>query len=212
MFHFAHWPPLGLILLLASLPQAAHAAVVNNLGGSVLIAQLLPDDTLGAENSLITPLDGQTDRIDGGALRGSRLFHSFEAFNIETGRGTYFASPATIETIFMRVTGNGGSEIDGILGVLGDANLFLINPNGVSFGPAAQLDMGGSLSVSTADRFVLSDGTEFSATNPTTLPLLSLSVAPGLQYGAGDINNAGDIAVDTGQSLRLFGNTVTHAG
>ncbi|MEO0455532.1 MAG: S-layer family protein, partial [Cyanobacteria bacterium P01_A01_bin.114] len=58
----------------------------------------------------------------------------------------------------------------------------------------------------------LSDGTEFSATNPTTLPLLSLSVAPGLQYGAGDINNAGDLAVDTGQSVRLFGNTVTHAG
>jgi hypothetical protein len=39
------------------------------------IAQIVPDNTLGAESSRLTPLDTLTDRIDGGAIRGSNLFH-----------------------------------------------------------------------------------------------------------------------------------------
>ena len=46
------------------------------------LAQLQPDNTLGEENSVVTPninIKGiESDRIDGGAQRGANLFHSFQ--------------------------------------------------------------------------------------------------------------------------------------
>jgi len=41
------------------------------------LAQIAPDNTLGTENSVVTPLtpDSQIDRIDGGATRGANLLH-----------------------------------------------------------------------------------------------------------------------------------------
>ena len=73
------------------------------------MAQIVPNRTLGAENSVVTPninIKGiQSDRIDGGATRGSGLFHSFQEFNVREGRGVYFSNPTGIENIFSRVTG-----------------------------------------------------------------------------------------------------------
>ncbi|MGB6295575.1 MAG: hypothetical protein WBF90_05235, partial [Rivularia sp. (in: cyanobacteria)] len=46
-------------------------------------AQLTPDNTLGKENSIVTPTN-LLQRIDGGAIRGSNLFHSFKEFNIDS--------------------------------------------------------------------------------------------------------------------------------
>ncbi|WP_051033181.1 hypothetical protein [Chroococcidiopsis thermalis] len=45
-------------------------------------AQIEPDNTLGTENSQVVPdiVDG-VDLINGGATRGSNLFHSFREFN-----------------------------------------------------------------------------------------------------------------------------------
>ncbi len=84
------------------------------------IAQIVPDASLGAERSVVTPntvIRGlPSDRIDGGAIRRSNLFHSFQQFSIGAGRGAYFANPAGIENILSRVTGNSRSEILGRLG------------------------------------------------------------------------------------------------
>ncbi len=56
-----------------------------------VLAQIVPDNTLGAEGSVVTPnvnIQGiQGDRIDGGATRGANLFHSFQEFNVGSGRG-----------------------------------------------------------------------------------------------------------------------------
>ena len=53
--------------------------------------KIIPDNTLGQENSVVVPnveIKGvNSDRIDGGALRDSNLFHSFREFNIGEGRG-----------------------------------------------------------------------------------------------------------------------------
>lgn len=82
---------------------------------SVVLAQIVPDNTLGAEGSVVTPnvnIRGiESDRIDNGAIRGANLFHSFEEFNVGAGRGAYFSNPAGIENIFSRVTGANRSEI-----------------------------------------------------------------------------------------------------
>ncbi|MFM7382924.1 MAG: filamentous hemagglutinin N-terminal domain-containing protein, partial [Microcystaceae cyanobacterium] len=123
---------------------------------SMAQAQVIPDQTLGSENSVVTPdvINGiASDRLDGGAIRGSNLFHSFQEFSVREGRGAYFANPAGIANIFSRVTGGNISQIMGILGVLGNANLYFLNPNGILFGPNAQLDVKGSFLATTADSF-----------------------------------------------------------
>jgi len=183
------------------------------------VAQIIPDTTLPGEVTTVvydTVVRGQdADLVNGGALRGSNLFHSFLEFNVGEGQQVYFTNPAGVENILSRVTGTNGSNILGTLGVDGSANLFLLNPNGIIFGPNAQLDISGSFLASTADSFVFADGTEFSATVPQVPELLSVNVPLGVQWGpgqAGALTNTADLAVPDGQRLTLVGGEVTHTG
>jgi filamentous hemagglutinin family protein len=209
--------------------------VIGLFWSGPVAAQITPDVSLGAELSQVAPgqmLQGTlSDRIDGGAIRGSNLFHSFQQFNVRTGEGVYFSNPAGVTNIFTRVTGGSISTIDGVLGVLGDANLFLLNPKGILFGPGARLDLGGSFLGTTAERINFADGVAFSATTPTDA-LLTVSVPVGLQMGsnAGAIQLQGDghhlfspnplfapylqtqpeagLAVQPGQTLALVGGEI----
>ena len=171
-------------------------------------AQIVPDNTLGAESSVVTPdtIKGiPSARIDGGATRGTNLFHSFLEFNVGEGQGAYFSNPATIENILSRVTGSNLSQILGTLGVLGDANLFFINPNGIVFGPNARLDVGGSFFASTADSLVFENGFEFSSTDPQAPPLLEINIPIGLNFrdNPGDIVNQSVATNNMGESVGL---------
>ena len=149
-------------------------------------AQIIPDRSLGAEASVVTPnveINGlPADRIDGGAIRDSNLFHSFQEFNIGDLQRVFFANPEGITNIFSRVTGSNLSEIFGTLGVNGNANLFLINPNGIIFGENASLDVNGSFVGSTADSILFDDG-EFSAVDLDNPPLLTINAPIGLNLG-----------------------------
>ncbi len=200
---------LGGSLLAIALPIAFF--------GNSTLAQITPDQTLGAERSVITPninIKGlSADRIDGGAIRGANLFHSFEQFNVGEGQRVYFANPAGIENILSRVTGTDASDILGTLGVKGGANLFLLNPNGIIFGQNAQLDIRGSFVASTANALVFGNGYRFSATNPNAPPLLTVNVPIGLQYGVqqpATINNSGNLQV--GGSLTLLAGAISSTG
>ncbi|MEM7712372.1 MAG: filamentous hemagglutinin N-terminal domain-containing protein [Cyanobacteria bacterium P01_A01_bin.68] len=161
------------------------------------LAQLVPDKTLGDESSSIrgnVEVKGKlTDLIESGAIRDNKLFHSFNEFNIDKLQRVYFANPSGIENIFSRVTGNNPSNIFGTLGVDGNANLFLLNPNGIVFGSDAQLDIAGSFLASTGESLRFGNGFEFSATNPEAPPLLNIGVPLGVQYGA---NQKGAIALN----------------
>ena len=188
------------------------------------LAQITPDGTLGNNSSIITPnvnIKGlPADRIDGGAIRGANLFHSFGEFNVGESQRVYFANPTGISNILTRVTGSNISNILGTLGVNGGANLFFINPNGILFGNNARLDVAGSFVASTANSFVFGNGLEFSATNPQT-PSSLLTVNPSAllfnQLQAGRIENrsiapAGDnifgLRVPDGRSLLLVGGEI----
>ncbi|NJR54380.1 MAG: filamentous hemagglutinin N-terminal domain-containing protein [Acaryochloris sp. CRU_2_0] len=102
------------------------------------MAQITPDATLGAEKSIVqsgTIVQGQqADLIEGGATRGSNLFHSFAEFNVDSSQRVLFASPSGIKNILSRVTGANPSNIQGILGVDGGANLFFSIPMASSLG------------------------------------------------------------------------------
>ncbi|MDJ0735800.1 MAG: filamentous hemagglutinin N-terminal domain-containing protein [Nostocaceae cyanobacterium] len=202
-----------LVGFLAASLTYINLGMLNSVRG-----QITTDGTLSTEGSVVVPdqiIKGiPSERIDGGAIRKGNLFHSFTEFNIESGRGAYFTNPSGIENILTRVTGGKVSNIMGTLGVLGNANLFFLNPNGIVFGQSAQLDVNGSFVGSSANSFVFGDGLEFSATNPQAPPLLKINVAIGLQRGTnrGDIANAGNLAVNPGKNLILFGDTVTSTG
>lgn len=144
------------------------------------MAQITPDNSLGVERSNLSPVNV----INGGARRGANLFHSFSEFNIGNGQRIDFANPVGVDRILTRVTGSDRSNILGTLGVLGNADFFLINPNGIVFGANAKLDIRGSFLASTASSIQFADGSEFSAVNPQAPPLLTINLAPGLQYGS----------------------------
>ncbi|BAY60284.1 filamentous hemagglutinin outer membrane protein [Calothrix brevissima NIES-22] len=186
---------------------------------SLAKAQIIPDGTLGTESSVVNPdtIKGiPSDRIDGGAIRGSNLFHSFSEFNIDSARGAYFTNPSGIENILTRVTGNNASQILGNLGVLGKANLFLINPNGIIFGKDAVLDIRGSFTATTADGIRFGENGLFSATNPQSSNLLT--VKPGALFSnalsnqQATINNQGNLTVDAGKNINLFAANVINTG
>ena len=174
---------------------------------SPVLPQTIPDDTLGAEKTVITndvEVRGAiADLVEGGAVRDINLFHSFDKLNVGEGLRLYFANPVGIENIIGRVTGGDVSRIMGTLGVDGGANLFLSNPQGFVFGENAQLDVTGSF-LATTGSLQFEDGFEYGATDTQTDSPLTISVPLGLQLGAngGEIINRGNLAA--GQDLSLI--------
>ncbi|MDJ0533150.1 MAG: filamentous hemagglutinin N-terminal domain-containing protein [Xenococcaceae cyanobacterium MO_207.B15] len=165
-------PTLALGLCFSSI------ATANNT-----LAQIIPDNTLGKETSQVNSLDSNTQQIDAGAIRGENLFHSFQEFNIDEGKIVNFSNPEGIAHIFSRVTGNNPSAILGTLGVVGgNADLFLLNPNGIIFGRNSSLNVGGSFVATSASSIHFADGNKFATTNTSDKPLLTISTPIGLEF------------------------------
>ncbi len=134
-------------------------------------AQVIPDGT----TTTTVDIDGT---INDGNRAGGNLFHSFQEFSVPVGGSAFFNNALDIVNIFSRVTGGNISNINGLLGANGTANLFLINPAGIIFGENAQLSIGGSFFGSTADSIIFSDG-KFSAVDLDNPPLLTVNAPLG---------------------------------
>jgi filamentous hemagglutinin family protein len=202
-------------------PWSRHRRI-SLLSGLVLLqtllavsqAQITLDGSLGPPG----PLAGPHSRIGAelGQIRGGNLFHSFGQFNVPTGGSATFAGPSTITNILSRVTGGQPSSIDGVLrSEIAGANLYLLNPSGVVFGPNARLDVRGSFHVSTADFLRMADGAQFFANlgqasvltvaEPAAFGFLANTPAPIRIQGS-------QLRVPPGGALSVVGGDITMMG
>jgi filamentous hemagglutinin family protein len=195
-------------------------------------AQVTTDTSLPIDSAVTR--NGTIYEITGGTLRGSNLFHSLRQLSLTAGETAFFNNAVSVQNIITRITGGSVSNIDGLLRANGSANLLLINPSGIVFGPNARLDVGGSFLASTGNSIRFADGFTFSATPPATNELLTVSAPIGLQYGStpgqivvqGPGNNLGldsinqvdrrnrpvGLQVRPGRTLALLGGGVTLQG
>ena len=162
---------------------------------SVGAQSIRADNTLTTVGDVVTA-DNQNFSITGGTQLGNSLFHGFDVFSIPTNGSAVFDNSASVTNIFSQVTGTQASVIDGLISANGaDTNIFFLNRNGITFGPNAELQIGGSFLASTAERLLFDNNVEFGADTSSLDPLLSISTPIGLQIGP----SSGSVAVaDTG--------------
>ncbi|MEC4813241.1 MAG: filamentous hemagglutinin N-terminal domain-containing protein [Scytonema sp. PMC 1069.18] len=202
-------------------------SIVSVSSANCALAQITPDATL-PNNSVVTPA-GNINTITGGTQAGGNLFHSFQEFSIPTGGEAFFNNAVNIQNIISRVTGASASNIDGLIRANGTANFFLLNPNGIIFGPNASLNVGGSFIGTTANAIQFGDRGTFSASTPNApTPLLTINPSALLFnqiYPTGIINrsqapagvnpagqNITGLRVPDGQSLLLVGGNINIEG
>jgi filamentous hemagglutinin family protein len=171
--------------MIAKIPLSFIAIVL--LGTSAAQAQIYqPSNRIPvADNTLGTQVTGANNNftINGGLTRGANILHSFQDFSVPTGGSATFTTGVGIQAVVSRVTGDLSSDINGIINTQA-TNFFLINPNGVVFGPNAQLNVGSSFVTTTASSSILSEGNgtsyTFGTRNITDAPLLSVNQNVGL--------------------------------
>jgi filamentous hemagglutinin family protein len=174
--------------------------------------------TITSDGTMGTTINqtGNIYNINGGTTKGTNQFHSFGLFSVGTGDTASFNGPSWIANIIGRVTGGQQSIIDGTLrSTITGANLYLLNPYGVLFGPNATLDVTGSFHVSTADYLRLSDGGIYYS-NPLSSSVLT--TAPPVAFGfltsapAPIIILESFLQVPRGKTLSVVGGDITITG
>ena len=188
---------LALLALVAAPPASAQIATDGTVGEAVELGG--PDFAIPATL---------------GAQRGDNLFHSFERFGVPQGGSATFTGEGSgggIDNVIGRVTGGGVSEILGPLrSTIPGANLFLLNPAGLVFGPESSLDIGGSFFATSAGAVELGRGGVggvFSAIDPAADQLSSVDPA-GFSFRdapLGQIRVEGRLEVAPGERIALIG-------
>lgn len=108
---------------------AAHADATLPNGGRVV---------LGSADLSSAPGDnGGISHITQG---GPHLIINWDSFNIAEGKQVVFRQPYPSAVALNRVIGNSASQILGQLNANGQ--IFLVNPNGILFGPNSQINVG----------------------------------------------------------------------
>jgi filamentous hemagglutinin family protein len=184
------------------------------LGAPAALAQSITPANDGT-GSLVNANGNQYD-ITGGSVSGDgvNLFHSFERFGLTQAEIANFIADPAIQNILGRITGGSASMIDGLLQVSGSgANLYLINPAGILFGPNSALNLEGSFTATTATGIGFG-GSWLQAIGSNDYAAL-VGSPTGLAFaagGGGAIANVGNLTVSPGETLTLVGGSVINTG
>lgn len=180
-----HRRPNHTSLMINGAAQIIHRRLFPAVAGLVTAASMaaqspiVDDGSLGLNGGALS-VNATTVTIPDtlGATMGNNLFHSFTQFGVPAGVTAKFNGPATIQNVIARVSGTAASQIDGTIdtkSAMANANFFLMNPNGISFGSGAALNVGGSVLFTTADEIGFTDGKAFPATIPVSDDLSSVT-------------------------------------
>ena len=163
----------------------------------------------------VTP-NGTDHSITGGTTSADNqnLFHRFTEFNLLTGESATFITDPAILNVLSGVTGGNPSIINGLLQVSGSsANLFLINPNGILFGPDAALNLQGSFTAATADQVNFATGAFGSVGSSDYAALVGDPQSFSFSLdNPGSVVNLGSLNVLPGESVVLLGGQVLNLG
>lgn len=194
--------------ILFLLSSVAHSVIVSAAFSQTTIitdGSLGPATDLGRGNVVIPSDIGQTE--------GQNLFHSFETFDIGRGDRATFTGPDNLANVISRVTGGQESNINGTLASrVGNADVWLVNPAGVTFGRNARLDVPAGFHVSSADSVEFADGSQFSASDlaGSTLTIATPESFGFLGSSNGKISTAGTtLEVGERQQLSLVGSEIS---
>lgn len=205
-------PPAGqcfglfcLILVLYLSPSSIVSAGVNR------------DGTMGPGGPIVGPHYIIPD-TDGTRRNPQNLFHSFSEFNIESGESALFTnSGLPLSNVIVRVTGGASSSIDGLIhSSIDGANFFLLNPDGIMFGPNASIDVPGDFHASTADYLQFSDDNRFYS-NPSSPSVLTVAEPTAFgflkeHYPAAISGDRAYLQVAEGRTLSIIGGDITWKG
>ncbi|MEM9264321.1 MAG: CHAT domain-containing protein [Cyanobacteria bacterium P01_F01_bin.13] len=196
------------------------------IGPAALLAVLLLkfSQTKSVQAQVITPAtdgtgtivteSGQSFDIDAGSLSadGRNLFHSFRTFQLTSGTTVNFLADPSIQRIFARIKGDNAAFINGNLQITGaPADLFLLNPAGIIFGPNVTLNLPANLTATAGNRINFNDGA-FKAVNPNNYETLVGSPTAFIFDQSGIIRNQGNLTLLPGQTLTLLGGSVINNG
>ncbi|WP_291524409.1 filamentous hemagglutinin N-terminal domain-containing protein, partial [Acidithiobacillus sp.] len=196
-------------------------------GGIVLFAPLafaLPGDGLPTGGQVVS---GQATLSQSGhqltiTQTSSKAILNWQSFGIGSGQTVDFQQPNAASVALNNVTGSNPSEIFGNLEANGQ--VFLVNPNGITFAPGAQVNVGGilasTLPISNAD--FLKGNYTFSGSSTATVDNAgTITAAPGgyVAFIGNQVNNTGSLIAPGGTvalgagslvDLTLQGNSLLH--
>ncbi len=208
--------------LMGALAQTSSvlAQIIPSSEGTSTVVNLVGVDAVGVDavgvDAVRVNVVGGTVEISGGQLSkdNSNLFHSFEQFDLSAEQTANFITNANTQNVISSIRGGAASMIDGTLQVSGsNANLYLINPAGVLFGPNSKLNLSGGLTATTADRidfaggqFMVNARANYSNLGGTPTAFYFTQECPGA------VVNLGELKVNPGQSILIIGGTVVNTG
>ncbi|PLZ00633.1 hypothetical protein CY652_20300 [Burkholderia sp. WAC0059] len=170
-------------LLPLGFPLVADAAAIG--------ATTLPTGGTVASGSARISQNGATLTV---SQQSENASLNWQHFNIGSAATVDFVQPNAQSVAVNRIAGNSGSVILGHLNANGQ--IYLINPNGVLFGPGAQVNVGALVA--------------------STLDVGDDSIGTGTQTfsggGTGSVENLGTIRAAPGGYVALLGNRVSNAG
>ncbi|MBD2177938.1 CHAT domain-containing protein [Pseudanabaena sp. FACHB-1998] len=192
------------------------------LTSTLVMPSLATQAQITTDGSTATEVKGNVIAPTGqGTANGGNLYNSFDKFNVPNSgvifnTGTSSVDGAKVNNIINRVTGDTPSNILGTIEsrqAFPNANLYLLNPNGIVFGVNSRLDIGGSFYANTGTSLSFDQNQKFNVDKN------SLSFPSGdpksIQFAVAQpaaIINQGNLSVDAGKNISLTAGTIINTG